>query len=631
MTTQEVKRKLTAILSADVKGYSRLMEEDEEGTLRTLTTYREVMASLIRQHNGRVVNAPGDALLAEFDSVVDAVKSAAEIQRELAKRNADLPADQRMEYRIGINLGDVMVDGDSIYGDGVNIAARLESLADAGGICISGTAFDHVKNKLNLGYKYLGEQAVKNILEPVRVYQVLMEPEAAGKVIGEKKTKPRQWQRVALSLGVILIVIVAAVVAYFNLRPSAPRVEVASKEKMAFPLPDKPSIAVLPFTNMSNDKEQDYFADGLAEEIINALSKLSNVFVIARNSSFTYKGRQVKVQQVAEEMGVRYVLEGGVRKMGDKVRITAQLVDALSGNYLMSEQYERDIKDIFAIQDDVTMKVLTSLRVNLTEGESARAFARGTKNLEAYLKLLQAYEQRMTWNKDSLARARQLAEEAVTLDPGYALAYSQLAWALVSEVVLGVYDNPQKVLERAYRLAERAVALDDSLAWSHIALGIVIARYKKDWDKAVAEGQRAIALEPGSAYGYGFLAIFLTWAGRDEDAIPYYRKAFRLSPRPLPVWSFNLTASYIAMGQYEEAIKILKGIVEKQPDQMFAHIYLAVAYVLSGREDDARKEAAEILRIDPTFSVERHFSNSPHKDQAEVGRRKEALRKAGLK
>jgi tetratricopeptide (TPR) repeat protein len=277
------------------------------------------------------------------------------------------------------------------------------------------------------------------------------------------------------------------------------------------------------------------------------------------------------------------------------------------------------------------MKVLTSLRVQLTEGESARTLARGTNNLEAYLKLLQSYEQKAIQNKESQARARQLAEEAITLDPGYALAYSQLVMVLVTEVSLGVYDNPQKVLERAYRLAEKAVALDDSSAWSHTALGLVSILYKKDWDKAIAEAQRAIALEPGSAYGYGQLALCLTYAGRDEDAIPYYRKAFRLSPRPLPVWSVNLAWSHIAMGHYEEAIRILKGITEKQPDQLFAHLHLAEAYVLSGREEDGRKEAAEVLRIDPTFSVERKFSNDPYKDQAEVGRRKEALRKAGLK
>jgi adenylate cyclase len=420
MSTQEAKRKLTAILSADVKGYSRLMGADEEGTLRTLTAYREVMATLIQQHHGRVVNAPGDALLAEFESVVDAVKTAVEIQRELAKRNAELPTDRRMQYRIGINLGDVMVDAESIYGDGVNIAARLESLSEAGGVCISGTVFDHVRNKLDLGYKYLDEQTVKNIALPVRVYRVLMEPEAAGKVIGEKKVKPRQRQVATIGLAVAVIVVVAAFVIWKlyippapqqevaskekitvaqpekpsetvtpppppapsaepkpiekialpspekvakPTAPPAPKVEVASKDKMAFPLPDKPSIAVLPFTNMSGEKELEYFSDGLAEGIINGLSKSEHIFVIARNSTFIYKGKPVKVKQVAEEMGVRYVIEGSVQQEKNRVRTTVQLIDALTGRHLFSERYDRDLKDILNLQDEITLKVLTAVQV----------------------------------------------------------------------------------------------------------------------------------------------------------------------------------------------------------------------------------------------------------------------------
>ena len=291
MTTQEVKRKLTAILSADVKGYSRLMGEDEVGTIRTLNAYKEVMANLIQQHRGRVVDAPGDNLLAEFASVVDAVQCAVVIQKELKTCNAEFPENRRMEFCIGINLGDVIEEGDKIFGDGVNIAARLENLSEAGGICISGTAYDQVKNKLPLGYQFLGEQTVKNIAEPVRVYRVLGEPESAGKLIGEKKVIPRQWQRPALYLVIALILVVAAIAIWrLYSRPTRPLVEVASKEKMAFPLPEKPSIAVLPFVNMSGDKEQEYLADGLAEEIINALTKLPQVFVIARTSSFTYKG-----------------------------------------------------------------------------------------------------------------------------------------------------------------------------------------------------------------------------------------------------------------------------------------------------------------------------------------------------
>ena len=403
MTTQDVKRKLTAILSTDVKGYSRLMGEDEKGTVRTLNAYKEVMAGLIQNYHGRVVDAPGDNVLAEFASVVDAVECAAKIQKELKTRNAELPENRRMEFRIGVNLGDVIEDGEQILGDGVNIAARLESLSEAGGICISGTAFDQVRNKLDLGYEYLGEQTVKNIALPVRVYKVLMEPGAAGKVIGEKK--PRQHQRATIGVAVVLIVAVAAIVIWKlyvppvpqpkitskekitvpqpekpsatppippgpsvettpkekvtpptpekvskPTPPTAPKIEVASKEKMVFPLPDKPSIAVLPFANMGDDPKQEYLGDGLSEDITTALCKVGNLFVISRESSFSYKGKRVKMRQVAEELGVRYVLEGSVRKVGDKVRITAQLVDAVKGHHLWAERFDRELRDIFAVQ-----------------------------------------------------------------------------------------------------------------------------------------------------------------------------------------------------------------------------------------------------------------------------------------
>jgi adenylate cyclase len=309
MTIQEVKRKLTAILSADVKGYSRIMGEGEEATVRTLNVYKELMTNLIQQHHGRVVDAPGDNVLAEFGSVVDAVECAVEIQKELKTRNAELSENRRMEFRIGVNLGDVIEDGEQILGDGVNIAARLESLSEAGGICISGTAFDQVRNKLELGYEYLGEQTVKNIALPVRVYKVLMEPESAGKVIGEKKIEPRRWQRPVLVLVVVFILIIAAIATWKYYTSSTPKMEVASKEKMAFPLPDKPSIAVLPFVNMSEDPKQEFFSDGMTEEIITTLSKSPYLFVIARNSTFTYKGKTHEGQ--ASKRGIGSALCAG--------------------------------------------------------------------------------------------------------------------------------------------------------------------------------------------------------------------------------------------------------------------------------------------------------------------------------
>ncbi|NIS69645.1 MAG: hypothetical protein GTO12_12040 [Proteobacteria bacterium] len=345
MKPQSLQRKLTAILSADVKGYSRLMGEDEEATIRTLTAHRKVMATLIQKHRGRVVDAPGDNVLAEFGSVVDAVECAVEIQRELATRNTELPKDRRMEFRIGVNLGDVIAEGKRIYGDGVNVAARIEGLAEGGGICISGSVCDQIENKLALRFEYLGERAVKNIKRPVRVYRVVVEPEA----VGAEVLKPLE-------------------------------------------LPDEPSIAVLPFTNLSGDPAQEYFSDGITEQIITGLSKIPHLFVIARNSAFTYKGKPFKVQQVSEELGVRYVLEGSVQRSGDRVRISAQLIDATSGHHLWAEKYDRDLRDIFALQDEITLKILTALQVKLTEGDQAHLWARRTDNLETYLKYLEGLE-----------------------------------------------------------------------------------------------------------------------------------------------------------------------------------------------------------------------------------------------
>jgi len=461
MTTESFKRKLTAILSADVEGYSRLMSEDEESTVRRLTSYREAIANLTQRHRGRVVDSPGDNLLAEFSSVVDAVQCAVDIQRELKARNAELIENRRMEFRIGINLGDVIEEEERIYGDGVNVAARVEGLADAGGICISGTAFDQVRTKLSVGYEYLGEQTVKNIPEPVRVYRVLMEPEAAGKVIGEKRPGLGRGQRVALGF-VAALVVVGAAVAVWHFYFRFPPIEAASVGKMAYPLPDKPSIAVLPFVNMSEDPKQEFFSDGMTEEIITSLSKVPYLFVIARNSTFSYKGKPVKIRQVAEELGVRYVLEGSVRRADSRLRINAQLIDATTGGHLWAERYERELKDIFALQDEITRKILVALEVRLTSGEQATIRGKGTDNLEAYLKVLQAIEHLRRTSKEGVSLARQLAEEAIALDPEYARPYRIVATCHITDIFWGLSKSRKKSMEQAVEMAQKAISLDES-------------------------------------------------------------------------------------------------------------------------------------------------------------------------
>ena len=606
MAEEGFKRKLTTIFSADVVGYSRLMEDNEEATIQTLNTYRNSMSTLIEQHNGRVVDMTGDNLMAEFSSVVDAVKCAVETQKEVSERTADLPENRRMLFRIGVNLGDIVEEGERIYGDGVNIAARLEGLAEGGGICISGTAYDQLKNKLELGYEFLGEHSVKNIAAPVRVYKILMEPEAVGKIIGEKR-KTKRWMAVAVAA--VILIGLAGWYLYFE---QSKRVEPASVKQMVYPLPDKPSIAVLPFTNLSSEKEQEYLCDGLAEGIIDGLAKSDRLFVIARNSSFTYKGKPTKIKQVAEDLGVRYVLEGSIQKAGDRVRITAQLIDALSGHHLFSERYDRQLKDILTLQDEITMKVLTAVQVKLTVGEGAIFSAKGTKNLDAYLKVLQAREYKgRTMNKERVEKAIQLCEEAIALDPEYVYAYSTLSTAYFDLVVLGASDSPIESLRRAVELGKKAVDLDESNPYAHACLAFPYM-YLKKFDQAISEAEKSISLAPNYALGYFALGAVLVTVGRHKEAILALQKCLRLSP--VPVHSRVLGAlamSYREVGQYEESIATYKKELQiAGPDHLMAHLGMAFTYVMMGRENEARAQGAEVMRIDPEFSLEhRSFGN----------------------
>ncbi len=634
MTTQEIKRKLTAILSADVKGYSRLMGKDEVGTIQTLNTYKEVMAGLIQHHHGRVVDAPGDNLLAEFASVVDTVQCAVEIQKELKVRNDKLPLNRRMEFRIGINLGDVVEEEDKIFGDGVNIAARMESLAEGGGIRISGIVYDQVKNKLTLRYEFVGKHAVKNIADPVRVYRVLMEPETSVSAVSRwKRVGFNYWKRIHPVFKVLIALVAAANVVwqfYPHLRPSRPPVEGVSKEKMVLSLPDKPSIAVLPFVNMSGDPKQEFFSEGITEDIITALSKVPMLFVIARNSTFTYKGKPVKVKQISEELGVQYVLEESVQRSADRLRITAQLIDALTGHHILAERYDRDLKDIFALQDEVTRNILTAMQVKITEGEQALHRDKGLRNLNCYLKLLEGknYSDRFDIEGNNLAR--RMGEEALVMCPESSSAYDLLATTHMMDYWLGSGKSPRESLEKAIELAQKAIALDGTYAQPHGLLSFLYS-IKREHEKALAEGERAVALDPNGADVHAWYAMSLSFAGRPEEAIPLFQKAIRLNPFGPTWYFFNLGNALGNTRRFEEAVLAYKKALQRSPDNLLAHVLLATTYSMMGREKEARAEAAEVLRINPKFSLDYFVKTLPYKDQKVINNLIDGLRKAGLK
>jgi adenylate cyclase len=431
MAEEGFKRKLTAILSADVEGYSRLMGDDEEATVRTLTSYREVLTTLIQQHNGKVLDSPGDNLLAEFVSVVDAVQCAVAVQKEIISRNAELPENRRMLFRIGINLGDVIQEKERIYGDGVNIAARLEGLSEPGGICISKTAFDQIESKLPYGYEFLGNQPVKNIAKPVGAYRVLMEPRVT--VAGEPETEKRSpARRMPIFVGTVAVLLLAVAIGIWQFYMRRTSVEPVTVNEKASPLADNPSIAVLPFNNLSDDPKQEYFTDGMTDELITNLSKISGFLVISRNSSFVYKGKTVPIKQVANELKVKYVLEGSIQRVGDRVRIRAQLIDGTTDHHIWAESYDAVMENIFDLQDKITKNIASVLEVKLTTKEQNRLAAKETANIQAYDAFVKGWEHLLRETPDELEQAISLFKEAIELDPMYSRAQAALAWAYLS-------------------------------------------------------------------------------------------------------------------------------------------------------------------------------------------------------
>jgi adenylate cyclase len=624
-----LERKLTAILCADVFGYSRLMGENEEATLRTLSSHRKLIDSLIDQHHGRFVNSAGDSVLAEFASVVNAVQCAVEIQTTLNTEDANISSERRMEFRIGVNLGDVMVDGEQIYGDGVNVAARLESLADPGGICISGTVHEQVRDKLALSYEDAGEQEVKNIARPVRVFRVMLEGEAATRTTTKAKEPSlrKHWRGGVLSLsGLALIAAMIVFVQHLSLRPPTTTASIPPAQSPALTLPDKPSIAVLPFTNMSGDREQEYFSDGITDDLITSLSRMPDLFVIARTSTFTYKGKAAKVQDVSRELGVKYILEGSVRKEADQVRITAQLVDATSGADLWAQHYDRPLRNIFSLQDEIVQRIATTLNLQLALEERGITVRKQTDNIDAYDNFLRGTEYYWSFTKDGNAKARQMFEKAIELDAKYADAYP---WLGQNYFIGSFFWSPDpNALDRASQLAQQSIALDDSRPFTHSMLGNIYL-FKRQYAEALTEAQRAIALGPNDASGYEWLAWIMNNTRRRTEAIDLAEKAMRLDPRNHDRYLYIEGWSYTQMGRYEEAIPILK---RSYTTLSAFHYLLVVDYIELGHEPQARAEAAEIMRLFPNFSVEKFMlRNMVNQDETYRERVRTDLHKAGLK
>ena len=579
---QKVTRKLRAILSADVKGYSILMADDEVATIQTLIKYRNIMSAYIEQHGGRVVDAVGDNLLAEFESAVDAVHCAVEVQGKLKDKNQDIHEDKRLVFRIGINIGDVIQDGDRLFGDGVNVAARIEGLADAGGVCISRNTYDHIKNKLELEFKFLGEHEVKNIKEPVRVYKVVMENESPKPLVNEP-----------------------------------------------LDLPEKPSIAVLPFNNMSGDPSQEYFSDGLTEQIISGLCKISKLFVIARNSSFAYKGKSMNIKQIAEELGVKYILEGSVQRAGDRVRITAQLIDATTDYHMWSETYDRELADIFKLQDEITIMLMNAMQVKLTDREQALPYGHELKNIKAFDKYMRGMKCFFRVNRQHNAEARNFFMQASKLDNTSAMLFAVIGWTHLLDFFYGWGESPLLSFEEIEKNALKAISMSDSLDVPHILMGW-IHLFKAEHDKAIEAGNRAIILNPNGADSLAHLGFIAHMAGEIEKAIRYLEKAFRLNPIPPPYYYHFLGGAYAFDEQYDKTIEIQNQGINIDPEPITPYLSLTSTYIEIENLEQAKISAKKILEIDPSFSLEYHKNVIPLKDQAKLERYIENLRKAGL-
>jgi adenylate cyclase len=627
MASEEVERRLAAILSADAVGYSRLMAQDEGGTIRTITAHRKAMESCIERERGRVVDSPGDNVLAEFPTALEALRSALEIQGVLAQRNAELPAERRMQFRIGVHMGDVAVEGARLYGDGVNIAARMEAMAEPGGILISDLVLRQVRGKLDASFKDLGEKDLKNIPDAVRVYGVSVGSEPATESRTDK-SGARRFAAIAFAVAVLGALLLWA---------SWPRVTGLALDAAGLslpenpPLPDRPSIVVLPLENMSGDPDQEYFSDGLSEDLTTQLSLNPGLFVIARNSAFTYKGQATNVEQVGRELGVRYVLEGSVRKSGDRVRVTAQLVDATSGFHVWSKRYDREMSEIFALQDEISEQIFLAVGAEITVAEQRRVRSKPTDDLNAYEAWQRGYYHFTKFRIADMSKAQEWFQRAIEIDPDYGNAICQLGSVQTASVAMG-WPVEADALDRALEFADRGLTLGASVASCQtVIMGVHLNRGESR--EAEASARRVIEVAPSVNVAHVFLGVSLLQQQRVVEALDAFRTAARMNPRAselAPMRAIIATAQY-RLGQTAEAVDLWESARAKNPDLVTFRIPLIEHYESIGQHERAAEIAGEVLAVNPGMTAQIAASSGfVARAPDEIPALTAALRRAGL-